>query len=341
MKRALDLGRRGTIIASPNPSVGCVIVHDNRIIGEGFTSSYGKNHAEINALNSVKPADKTLLSASTLYVTLEPCSHFGKTPPCANRIAKEQPAAVIIGCKDPNPKVSGKGIDILKEAGIEVQLGVLKDQCLHHHRIFLKGIQTQQPYITLKWAESADGFIAPHRTRRGKEEIFWISNSWSKQYAHLLRAEHTAILIGAETLKKDRPILTTRHVSGPSPKPFVLTRNHNAIQHTDDAIQSIEIGDEMRTPIEINTKFPNPIQASTLKKAMETLYSKGISSVLVEGGSQVIQSFIEEGLWDEMICIKSPRLLKEGVKAPKTPQLEWLFQSGKDEVFGLRRSSHH
>ena len=340
MKRALDLGRRGTIMANPNPSVGCVIVHENRIIGEGFTSSYGKNHAEINALNSVKSADKPLIPASTLYVTLEPCSHYGKTPPCAIRIAEEQPAAVIIGCTDPNPKVSGKGINILKGAGIDVEVGVLSDQCLYHHRVFLKGIQTQQPYITLKWAESADGFIAPLKTQEGKEEIFWISNSWSKQYAHLLRAEHAAILVGAETLKKDHPTLTTRHVSGPSPKPFVLTRNHKTIKNTDNAFQIIEISDEMRTQIDTDNEFPNLIQASTLTKAMEALYSKGYSSVLVEGGSQVIQSFIEEDLWDEMICIKSPRLLKDGVKGPETLPLEWLFQSDKDEVFGLKRSSH-
>lgn len=341
MKRALDLGRRGTIIASPNPSVGCVIVHDNRIIGEGFTSSYGKNHAEINALNNVKPADKTLIPASTLYVTLEPCSHYGKTPPCAIRIAKEQVAAVIIGCTDPNPKVSGKGIAILKEAGVEVQVGVLRDQCFYHHRVFLKGIQTQTPYVTLKWAESADGFIAPLPTREGKEKIFWISNSWSKQYAHLLRAEHAAILIGAETLKKDRPTLTTRHISGPSPKPFILTRDHRNIQNTDDTIQIIEIGDEMRTQNKTNSEPPYLIRATTLKKAMEILYAKGYFSVLVEGGSQVIQSFIEEDLWDEMICIKSQSLLKDGIKGPATPQLEWQFQSDKDEVIGIRRSSLH
>lgn len=341
MKRALELGRRGTISAHPNPSVGCVIVHRNRIIGEGFTSSFGKDHAEINALNSVKSVDKAFLPDSTLYVTLEPCSHYGKTPPCAIRIAEEQPATVIIGCKDPNPKVSGKGVGILKKAGINVKVGVLQDQCLYHHRVFLKGIQTQTPYVTLKWAESADGFIAPLPTQDGEEKIFWLSDSWSQQHAHLLRANHAAILIGTETLKKDLPTLTTRHVSGPSPKPFVLTRDHRNIQETGNAYNVIEIRDEKRKQHFLNTKHSHLIQATSLKEALHKLYSMGYTSVLVEGGSKVIQSFIEEDLWDEMICFKSPNELKVGLKGPNPPKLERLSKSNKDEIFGLRHSSLH
>lgn len=341
MKRALELGRRGTILASPNPSVGCVIVHQNRIIGEGFTSSFGKDHAEINALKSVNSVDKAFIPASTLYVTLEPCSHYGKTPPCAIRIAEEQPATVIIGCKDPNPKVSGKGIDILKKASINVQVGVLQDECLYHHRVFLKGIQTQTPYVTLKWAESADGFIAPPPTQEGEEEIFWLSNSWSQQHAHLLRANHPAILIGTETLKKDRPTLTTRHVSGPSPKPFVLTRNHRNIQETANPYDIIEICDKNGMQHFLNAEHSHFIQARSLKEALHKLYSMGYTSILVEGGSQVIESFIEDDLWDEMICFKSPNELRAGIKSPKTPELEWLSKSNKDEIFGLRRPLLH
>ena len=196
--------------------VGCVVVHDGKIIGEGYTSPYGGPHAEVNAINSVK--DKKLLSKATLYVTLEPCSHYGKTPPCADLIAAHKIPQVVIGLKDPHSKVAGKGIEKLEQSGCEVTVGILEEACRWHLKRFLSFHERNRPYIILKWAESKDGFIAPEANKRNSEpEPFWITNTYSQQLVHKWRSEEQAILVGTNTVLEDNPKLTSRNWTGKNP----------------------------------------------------------------------------------------------------------------------------
>ena len=204
MKRALQLARNGLGSSAPNPMVGAVIVYKNRVIGEGYTSAYGGPHAEVNAINAVR--DKELLSEAILYVTLEPCSHHGKTPPCVDLIVKQKIPKVIIGVLDPHDKVAGKGVKRLKDAGCMVTVGVLAKECEAHHRRFLTFHKKQRPYIILKWAETKDGFIAPEKNKRSREaQPYWISNKYARQLVHKWRSQEQAILVGTNTVLHDNP----------------------------------------------------------------------------------------------------------------------------------------
>lgn len=282
MRRCLQLARCGRIGAAPNPMVGAVIVHNGRIIGEGYHQRCGEAHAEVNAIANVRRPE--LLRESTLYVSLEPCAHYGKTPPCANLIVEKRIPRVIIGCRDPFAKVDGRGIAILREAGVEVVVGVLEQECLWLNRRFITFHTQKRPYITLKWAQSKDGFI--DRIRNSHEELpVKFSTPLTSALVHKLISENDAILVGRRTWELDKPSLTVRHWYGMNPRPIVLSKK--------------------------NDDYP-----TDLNSLMKKLHEDGVQTLLVEGGSRTLQSFIDAGLWDEARVETSPLVLIDGVKAP-------------------------
>ncbi|WP_313790241.1 bifunctional diaminohydroxyphosphoribosylaminopyrimidine deaminase/5-amino-6-(5-phosphoribosylamino)uracil reductase RibD [Muricauda sp. TY007] len=319
--RCIELGKKGLGTTAPNPMVGCVIVHNKKIIGEGFTDPYGGPHAEVNAINSVK--DKGLLKESLLYVTLEPCSHYGKTPPCADLIAKHQLKEVFIGLQDPHDKVAGKGIKKLKDAGCKVTIGVLEDECRKHHKRFLTFQEKKRPYIILKWAESDDGFLAPQPfLRKNNPEPFWITNPYSKQLVHQWRSQEQAILVGTKTVLEDNPKLTTRNWAGKNPIRVVLDKGLkiDASYHVlDTSVQTIiltEIEDALKyiegvAYVVIDFSKPLAIQIC------DVLLQHNITSVIVEGGAKMLQTFIDENLWDEARVFKGSVCFGNGLPAPK------------------------
>ena len=285
--------------------VGCVIVFENTIIAEGYTSPYGGAHAEVNAIQSVR--DPKILEKSTLYVTLEPCAHFGKTPPCSDLIIAHKIPRVVIGCLDEHDKVCGKGISKLKAAGCEVIVGVLETECKIHHKRFFTYHSKKRPYIILKWAESKDGFIAP--LIKSEIKPVWISSLRSRQLVHQWRAEEQAILVGANTVAQDNPSLTTREVEGPNPIRIIIDLK-NTLPESSQVFNS-----EARTiKLTKNEIDPNKPLAAQVSKA---LYLNKITSVIVEGGQKTLQAFINEGLWDEARIFSSETYLKEGIKKPQ------------------------
>jgi len=335
MKRALELALKNSQGARPNPSVGAVIVSENKIVGEGFTSNYGGNHAEINALDQIRKEDLSLLNKSTLYVTLEPCSHTGKTPPCSLAIIQSGIPKVVIGCQDPNPLVSGKGITLLKASNIEVTTGVLEKECAEAHRQFLTFINHKRPYITLKWAESKDEFIAPLKEQQTKPGSYWLSHPLSKQWAHKLRANSMGIVIGAETLRYDQPSLNTRIWAGKDPEILIIGGKLTDIPSS-WLNKQVSITQFTRIP----EKRSSSIQQIATEDSSKTLNSllnhckeHQIQTLLVEGGSQVINQFLERDLWDEAIIFKSNANLTDGVKAPSIDQKPLkIMSSASDKV---------
>ena len=305
IKRCIEIAKNGLGTTAPNPMVGCVIVHNDQIIGEGFTSAYGGNHAEINALDSVE--DISLLKTSTLYVTLEPCSHFGKTPPCADAIVKYQIPKVVIGTMDTHSKVAGKGIEKLKDSGCEVIVGILENECKEHHKRFFTFHNKKRPYIIMKWAETADGFIAP-KTKNEQKPI-WITNDTSRQLVHKWRAEEQAILVGTNTVIEDNPSLTVRDWDGENPIRIVIDKDEKLLG-------DYTIFNEDAKIIIISTKiadFHQPIA----NQICEILFKNNITSVIIEGGSQTLQTFIDENLWDEARVFTGNSNFADGVEAPK------------------------
>ena len=282
MRRCIQLARNGRINAQPNPMVGAVIVHDDRIIGEGYHVRCGEGHAEVNACASVKKEDEHLLRESTIYVSLEPCSHYGKTPPCADLLVSKGFKRCVIGCQDPFAKVQGRGIQKLREAGIDVSVGVLEEECKALNKRFMTFHGKQRPFVTLKWAESEDGFIDGH-----------ISNTYTQMVCHKRRAEHQAILVGRKTWEADKPSLTVREWYGSSPKRYVVSS------------QSLTLPDGFHL-----------IQTTRVEGILERLYEDGIQTVLVEGGAELLQSFIDSGEWDECYVEKGDLTLCGRVKAP-------------------------
>lgn len=317
MLRAISLGKNALGQAAPNPMVGCVIVYNDKIIGEGYTSPFGGSHAEVNAINSVNKKDT--LPQATLYVTLEPCSHYGKTPPCANLIIKHGIKKVVVGLQDPNPKVAGKGIALLENAGITVIVGVLEKACREHHKRFLCMQVQKRPYIILKWAQTANGFIAPENKKRTPNaQPFWISNLVSQQLVHQWRTQEMAILVGTNTVLKDNPKLNVRTWKGNNPIRLVIDRNlkipqqynvHNAKQTTYFFVSTIN-GLPKEKGVTIN--FNQPI----VPQIVAALYQLDIASIIIEGGLQTLQSFIDHNLWDEARVFKSNTTLPGGIKAP-------------------------
>jgi len=304
ISRCIELGKLGMGNTYPNPSVGCCIVLDDKIIGEGYTSKAGGNHAEVNAINSVK--DKSLLKHSTIYVTLEPCCHHGKTPPCVDKIIASGMKKVVIGIKDPNPLVCGKGIEKLKENGIEVISGVLKKECVEHHKRFLSFIINKRPYIILKWAETADGYIAPKQ--KDVNEPYWISNSKSRELVHNWRSKEQAILVGAQTIREDDPRLTTRHCVGKNCDVYILSKK--------GLKKNFKIFNQDSKVTVLDDKEIN-FNKNIVKQICDKLYDDKILSIIIEGGTKTLSNFIYSEMWDEMRVFKTKEILGDGVKGPK------------------------
>jgi diaminohydroxyphosphoribosylaminopyrimidine deaminase / 5-amino-6-(5-phosphoribosylamino)uracil reductase len=304
MQRALELAQLGLGSVSPNPMVGCVIVYQDRIIGEGWHQKYGEAHAEVNAVNSVK--DKSILPESTVYVTLEPCSHFGKTPPCADLLIKHRVKKVVICNEDPFPLVAGRGIKKLQDAGIEVEVGLLAEQGRKINRRFFTKIEKGRPYIILKWAETADGFIAKENF-----EAVRISNDYSQMLSHKWRSEEDAIMIGTNTAQYDNPSLTVRNWTGRNPTRVVLDLNNRLDRNLNI------FGNDT---IVISEKGEGRKEKGFLSRLIEKAPSGGLgaeASLIIEGGTRLLQSFIDEGLFDEIRLFKNNQLfLKNGIKAP-------------------------
>ncbi|MBT33306.1 MAG: riboflavin biosynthesis protein RibD [Thalassobius sp.] len=313
MQRALELAKLGAGNVSPNPMVGCVVVHQGKIVGEGYHRKYGEGHAEVNAINSVR--DKSILSQSQLYVTLEPCSHYGKTPPCADLIIKHQIPEVFVAVKDPNPLVAGNGIKKLEDAGIKVHCGILEAEATELNKRFFTAIQKKRPYIILKWAETADGFIA-----RKNYDSKWISSVFSRTLVHKWRAEEDAILVGTNTALKDNPQLNVRQWDGRNPTRVVIDRNlvlPDTLKFFDGSQDTILFYSKGISPVQDhNKKFGVAIEGSFLEGVTQELFNRKLHSVIIEGGAQLLNAFIEEGLWDEAKIFKSKTLFGDGISAP-------------------------
>ncbi len=319
MQRAVSLATKGAKKAYPNPSVGAVIVYNGLIIGEGYTNEYGGVHAEVNAIQSVK--NKALLSKATLYVTLEPCAHYGKTPPCADLILEKGIPKIYIGCVDSFSKVAGKGIQRLLEAGREVHVGVLETECLELHKRFLTFHNKQRPYVVLKWAETKDGFIDIDRTipTVDKAQPTWISNSFSQQKVHQIRSLEHAIMVGTQTALKDNPSLTTRTFGGISPIRVLLDRTLKV--PTDYHLYNGEV----QTFVVTEKKGDHPqvnyieidFKEAIIPQIFKKLHQQNIQSLMVEGGKQLLTTFIESDGWDEAIVFTGESQFKTGVLAPK------------------------
>ena len=310
MRRALELAEWGRGYVSPNPMVGCVIVHEDRIIGEGWHREFGGPHAEVHAVNSVE--NQALLSESTVYVTLEPCAHWGKTPPCANLLVEKKVNKVIIAATDSNPLVGGKGIEILKNAGIAVETGVLEEESRWQNRRFFTQIEKQRPYVILKWAQTEDGLVA-----RENFDSKWISNSQSRQLVHKWRAEEDAILVGKNTAAYDNPRLDVRDWVGKNPIRVVLDSHLGLPKNLNLFDQSIPtlIFNTVKSESIENLEW---IRLSEINPEviLKELHSRKIQSLIVEGGSQVLRQFIESGLWDEARVFTAPTRFDRGISAP-------------------------
>ncbi len=320
MRRCLELAALGAGFVSPNPMVGAVIVHQNKIIGEGYHQKYGEPHAEVNAVNSVFERYKNaaeLLKEATIYVSLEPCAHFGKTPPCSDLIIQHQIPKVVVGCRDPFVQVDGKGIEKLRNAGIEVVENVLETECLELNKRFFTRIQKQRPYIILKWAQTQDGFFAP-----GDGSQKWISGSLSKKLVHQWRSAEDAVLVGKNTAAADNPQLNNRYQpNAKQPKRIVLDRRLELKKDLHLFDQSVEtlIFNEVKTALEGKLKYISleDFDLYLPQYILFQLYLQDIQSVIIEGGAKTLQLFIDAGLWDEARIFTSKNRWGKGVKAPE------------------------
>ncbi len=315
ISRCLELAKNGIGTCRPNPSVGAVVVYEDKIIGEGFTSPYGGSHAEVNAINSAE--DQELLQKSTIYVTLEPCSHYGKTPPCADLIVAKKIPNVVIGCIDTNSLVAGKGIERLKKAGCNVTVGVLEKECFEHHKRFFTVQNKQRPYIILKWAETKNGFIAPLT----KDELkpVWISNQYSQQLVHKWRSQEHAILVGTNTVQLDNPSLNVRSWKGNNPIRVVIDRSLKL------PLTSKVFSDDQKTIVitEVSKEDSKSVIYETLDFSnslvdgiVEVLNKHKIQSIIIEGGAKTLQQFIDNDLWDEARVFIGEGGFDNGVKGP-------------------------
>jgi len=317
IKRCIELAKNGLGTTYPNPLVGSVIVHENKIIGEGWHKKAGEPHAEVNAVNSVK--NKSLLAESTIYVSLEPCSHFGKTPPCCDWIFQQKIPNIVIGTIDPFAKVSGNGIKKLIEAGRNVTVGILEKECNELNKRFFTFHQKKRPYIILKWAESPDGFLSPNT--KEEQKPVWITNTFSRQMVHKWRTEEQAILVGTQTILDDNPRLDSRDWKGNNPIRIVLDRTgkiSNDYFVKDNITKTIIITEQEKLTNSENIIFENVIFDSSLPDSiLEILFKNDIQSVIIEGGKKTLQTFIDAGLWDEARIFKGTHFFLSGTAAPK------------------------
>ncbi len=311
MRRATDLAALGRGAVSPNPMVGCVIVNQRKIIGEGYHKKYGGPHAEANAISGVK--DPNLLKTATLYVTLEPCSHFGKTPPCADLIIDRQLKRVVIGAKDSNPLVGGKGIKKLIKAGIEVKEGIMAGEIRKQNARFFTYMEKQRPYIILKWAQTKDGFIA-----RSNYDSKWISQPLSRQLVHRWRAEEDAIIVGTRTAEYDNPRLNVRDWTGKNPVRIVIDKGLSLDRDLllFDGSQTTLCFNLLRAQRQKNLDWIKMEKDFTIDALLNELYQRKIQSLIVEGGSQLLRSFLEARLWDEARVFTGDAKFGKGIPAP-------------------------
>lgn len=335
MQRCIELAQLGAGQVSPNPMVGAVVVHDGRIIGEGYHQQYGQAHAEVNAINQViSKFDNAaeLLKQAAIYVSLEPCAHYGKTPPCADLIIKHQIPLVVVGCRDPFEQVDGKGIEKLKAAGIEVIASVLEEECQWLNRRFFTRVQKHRPYIILKWAQSTDGFFAPDDGSQ-----LWITGEQSRRLVHKWRSEEDAILVGKNTAAIDNPQLNVRYWEGRSPKRVVIDRRLELNKDLNIFDQSVEtlIFNEVKFDVDGKNRYIalEDFDRYVPQYILYQLYLQDIQSVIIEGGARTLQAFIEANLWDEARIFTGKNVLKKGIKAPQiTGIIAEEIPSGDDRL---------
>ncbi len=341
MQRCIDLAQLGMGNVAPNPMVGCVIVHNGIIIGEGYHQKFGEAHAEVNAINSVQ--NKELLSESTLYVSLEPCAHFGKTPPCSDLIIEKRIPRVVIGTLDPFARVAGKGIERLKKAGIEVESGVLEKECRELNRRFFTFHEQKRPYVLLKWAQTLDGFIDTDRSET--QHPTWITNSLSKRLVHRQRSEESAILIGTNTAQYDNPALTVREWKGNQPIRMVIDRKgrlDQQLQIFDHKATTWVFTENEFSETENLKSIRLDFAHDILPQMLTELYKRDILSIVVEGGSILLNSFIQDGLWDEAFVYTGNQFFGKGVEAPKvTGELVACEMLDECRLHVLRQNSQH
>jgi diaminohydroxyphosphoribosylaminopyrimidine deaminase/5-amino-6-(5-phosphoribosylamino)uracil reductase len=338
MQRCLELAEKGRGCVAPNPLVGCVIVHAGKIIGEGWHERFGQAHAEVNAIAAVQ--NKALLPVSTLYVNLEPCTHFGKTPPCCNLILEHQIREVVIGCTDYSPHVNGKGIALLRASGVHVTTGILEKDCHELNKRFFTFYEKKRPYIILKWAETGDGFTDWIRKAEDGGLPLRVSGTAAHELLHEWRWEEQAILIGTNTALLDNPKLTVRGKKGGSGNPLrILIDQWNRIpetHHLKDGstptlIFSSSSGGKRHNLDYVLIHFSSPEEI--LIQILLELFRRNIQSVLVEGGSKLLNSFLSTGLWDEARVFINPQTLGKGFKAPAKPAMPFSSQPvGEDEL---------
>lgn len=329
MSRCIELASLGAGEVAPNPMVGSIIVHNGIIKGEGFHQKYGDAHAEVNAIASVK--DHALLSSSVMYVTLEPCAHFGKTPPCADLIIRNNIPKVVIGTSDPFTEVAGKGIEKLRNAGVEVKVGVLEKECRDLNRRFFTFHLNKRPYVILKWAQTADGYIDTDRTFSEFGQPTWITGNMALRLVHKLRTEESAIMVGTFTAEKDNPHLNIRHWSGNNPIRVLIDKNLRLQPHLnlfDNTVTTLVFNAQKNEQSEKTSWIKIDFEKNIIPQILDELYRQNVLSLIVEGGRQLIESFSGAGLWDEMQVFTGNRFFAGGVKAPLTSGMlaaeEWL-----------------
>jgi len=325
MQRCIDLAYNGLGLTSPNPMVGCVIVHDHHIIGEGYHFEFGGPHAEVNAIASVE--NKELLKDSTLYVNLEPCSHYGKTPPCVDLIISSKIKQVVISNIDPHEKVAGKGIEKLKQAGIQVEIGILEEAGNELNKRFFTFHKQQRPYVILKWAQTHDKFIDVLRSNISKPQPTWITDESTRILVHKWRTEEQAILVGTHTALKDNPRLNVRDWFGKNPIRMVIDKKLSLPDHLhlfDNSIQTVVFTHASRENKK-NIHYVTLKGNNFIPGIMDYCYQNQIISIIVEGGSSLLQWFIEQNMWDEARVFTGKLIFENGVDAPE------IKESAKEE----------
>ena len=329
MKRALQLAKLAGVESAPNPMVGSVIVHNSKIIGEGYHKKYGEAHAEVNAVNAVK--DMSLLRSSTIYVTLEPCAHHGKTPPCSDLIVQHQFKRVVVACKDTFSEVSGRGIEKMKKAGITVDVGLLEDEARELNKRFFTYHEKKRPYVILKWAQTLDGFMDRLPEERSKG-INWITTPIMKTFVHRWRSKEQAIMVGWKTIANDNPSLTVREVEGASPHRFIID------PECQTPVDAKVLNDNKSTTIivkkNIFKKLPDSVEIVSIEKystkeILKVIYNRNMLSVFIEGGAHTLQKFINDDLWDEARVIEGPVTFGKGLNSPV---IQGALERGLEEI---------
>lgn len=343
MKRCIELASKGRGTTAPNPMVGSVIVHNNKIIGEGYHRKCGEAHAEVNAINDV--SDKKMLSQSTLYVNLEPCSHFGKTPPCSDLIIKSGIPRVVVANIDPNPQVQGKGIDKLRAAGIDVISGVLENEGEALNKRFFVFQRQKRPYIILKWAQTQDGFIDVIRNSAMPQQPNWITNQYARMMVHKWRSEEQAIMIGTNTAQIDNPKLNVRDWTGKNPLRIVLDRTlrlPNTLNILDKSTPTL-IFTEKETGYNDseNCTYKHIVfDTNLLVNITNELYNRNIQSIIIEGGAKLLTSFITAKLWDEARVFVGDIHFNDGILAPRLPVNYAELEKWEGFSLYIYRNSH-